>query len=80
MTMASATIARTRRELARRVTGGLEVILYWTAGADDTSIEVRQPATGETLAFVVPPQRALDAFYHPFAHFPIDAGELDPAY
>jgi hypothetical protein len=34
-----------RRELARRVNGGLEVTLYWNAYDDSISIEVWQPAT-----------------------------------
>jgi hypothetical protein len=57
-----------RRELARRVTGGLEITLYWDAHANTTSIEVHQKATAETVAFPVAADRALDAFHHPFAH------------
>jgi hypothetical protein len=53
------------------VCGGLEVALFWDAAEDSTSIEVRHAATGETLWFAVPGERALDAFYHPFAHLPI---------
>ena len=62
-----------RRELARRVSGGMEIALYWSA-ADNTSIEVWQPDSGETLAFAVRPERALDAFYHPFAHLALTSG------
>ena len=57
-----------RRELASRVTGGLEITLYWEAHDNTTSIEVHQRATAETIAFPVAPDRALDAFHHPFAH------------
>lgn len=64
-----------RRELARRVSGGIEITLYWSAADNSTSIEVWQPDSGETLAFNVLPERALDAFYHPFAHLPLDIGE-----
>jgi hypothetical protein len=67
-----------RRELAYRVSGGLEVVLYWSAGEIGTSIEIRQPATGETLSFAVPPERALDAFYHPFVYLPVVAGRPEP--
>jgi hypothetical protein len=56
------------RELARRVTGGLEITLYWEAHDNTTSIEVHQEGTAETIAFPVAPDRALDAFHHPFAH------------
>ena len=57
-----------RRELARRVSGGLEITLYWNEHDDSTSIEVHQLATAETIAFPVRADRALDAFHHPFAH------------
>ena len=57
-----------RRELACRVTGGLEVILYWSALDNRTSVDVHQAATQETISFLVRPDRALDAFHHPFAH------------
>ena len=65
---------RPRRELARRVSGGMEITLYWSAANNSTSIEVWQPDSGETLAFNVLPERALDAFYHPFAHFALTSG------
>jgi hypothetical protein len=57
-----------QRELAHRVSGGIEVTLYWNAGDNTTSVEVFQEATGVTLRLGVPRERALDAFYHPFAH------------
>jgi hypothetical protein len=60
-----------RRELARRLSGGLEITLYWCAGDNTTSVEVHQRASEETLLFAVAREHALDAFYHPFAHLPI---------
>jgi hypothetical protein len=57
-----------RRELARRISGGSEVTLYWSTGDNSTSVEVFQPSSGETLLFTVAGEHALDAFYHPFAH------------
>ena len=66
---ATATIQR-RRELARRISGGIEITLYWSAHDDSTSVEVSQPSSGETLLFTVARESALDAFYHPFAHLP----------
>jgi hypothetical protein len=57
-----------RGELAHRFDGGLEVTLYWSEPDRSTSIEVRQRATGKTLTFDVPRDRALEAFYHPFVH------------
>jgi hypothetical protein len=66
--MTVATFTQTaRRELAHRATGGLEVTLYWHTNDDSTSIEIHQTATEETISFFVPPERALDAFHHPFA-------------
>jgi hypothetical protein len=61
-------INTTRRELARRVSGGVEVTLYWNADDDTTSVELYHPATGETVAFPVAPDQALDAFHHPYAY------------
>lgn len=74
--MTAAALLEPLRELAHRVSGGVEVTLYWSADDNGTSIEVWQHATNETLAFPVPPERALDAFYHPFAHLPALMGEL----
>jgi YD repeat-containing protein len=70
-----------RRELAHRNSGGIEVTLYWNADDNSTSVDVFHAATKETLHFAVPRERALDAFYHPFAHanttripFPVAGG------
>ena len=60
-----------RRELDRRVNGGLEITLYWNAYDNTTSIEVDHRATGETISFPVPTDRALDAFHHPFAYLAV---------
>jgi hypothetical protein len=54
-----------RRELARRVSGGLRITLYWKSDDNRTTISVYQPSTGETISFKVAPDRALDAFHHP---------------
>jgi hypothetical protein len=65
-----------RRELARRTGGGIEVTLYWSAHDNSTSIEVWHAATEELLIFGVAGERALEAFYHPFAHLP--AAPIEP--
>ena len=62
--------AQAPRELAHRAGGGIEVTLYWSADDESTHIEIRRAATDETLAFTVARERALDAFYHPYAHLP----------
>jgi len=58
----------TRRELARRVSGGLEIALFWDKRDNSTSIDLHHEDVDETISFRVPPDRALDAFNHPFAH------------
>jgi hypothetical protein len=73
--MTSTTTFQPRRELARRLSGGIEITLYWSAADNRTSIEVWHPESGETLAFAVPADRALDAFYHPFAHLSLASGQ-----
>jgi hypothetical protein len=66
--MSPPALCQSRRELARRVSGGIEVTLYWSAHDNSTSVEIWQPKSKETLTFTVGGNRALDAFYHPFAH------------
>ena len=66
--MSAAAVFEPRRELARRDSGGLEVTLYWSADDNSTSVELWQHTPAETFAFAVPRERALDAFYHPFAY------------
>ena len=67
-----------RRELARRVSGGIEVALYWSPLDDGTTVEVCDFASEETIVFAVPPERALEAFYHPFAQLTTPFYELVP--
>jgi hypothetical protein len=57
-----------RHELASRVSGGLEITLFWDGRDNSISIDIRNASTDETTSFRVPPERALDAFHHPFAH------------
>jgi hypothetical protein len=67
--MSTPTITDTsRRELATRVNGGVEITLVWDRRDNSTSIDIRHASTDETISFRVPPGRALDAFHHPFAH------------
>ena len=66
--MSAAVLHTHRRELAHRVSGGTEFTLFWSADDDSTSLEIRQAEAQVVLEFAVPRERALDAFYHPFAH------------
>jgi len=56
------------RELARRSSGELDIILFWDPVANSTSVEVYHLSTEETIVFPVALDQALDAFHHPFAH------------
>jgi len=77
--MTATTILHPRRELARRVSGGIEVALFWSARDNSTSVEVWLRTSQETLRFTVAREQALDAFYHPFAHLPTPSAALVPA-
>jgi hypothetical protein len=66
--MSAATIETIQQELARRVSGGLEVTLFENTRDSSTSIELRHSAIKEPISFRVPPDQALDAFYHPFVY------------
>ena len=65
-----------RRELARRVSGGIEVTLYWSPSDNTTTVEVWQATSEETLVVPVATERALEAFYHPFAQLMASFDEL----
>jgi hypothetical protein len=56
------------RELAARVTDGLHVLLLWHPTADTVSVSVADDRTGRRYESAVARDRALDAFYHPFAY------------
>ena len=71
-------LVQPRRELAQRVSGGIEVTLYWSPLDDSTSVEVWDAASEETLVFDVAAERALEAFYHPFAQLAASVDELVP--
>lgn len=64
----AAAIDTIRQELAQRVSGGLEVTLFRDSRDSSISVELRHAAIKEPISFRVPPDRALDAFHHPFAY------------
>jgi hypothetical protein len=69
----------TRRELSRRSSGGLEVVLYWCDRQSAVTLSVSDAGTGEIFEVEVPGADALDAFHHPFAYLhgprvPVPAG------
>jgi hypothetical protein len=60
--------ARTHpRELAAREGDGLHVVLLWH-GADELTVSVQDVRVGRHFQLAVAPDRALDAFNHPYAY------------
>lgn len=57
-----------RIDLAHRRNDGIDVVLWWTPESDSVAVEVLHLATDESFELVVDNDRALDAFYHPFAY------------
>jgi len=56
------------RELAERSSSAARVRLLWRRGTTLLWVEVSSPHSDGTLAIPVPPERALDAFRHPWAY------------
>jgi hypothetical protein len=63
----SATKTKTR-ELAARQGHGLAVVLRWDPREDTLTVAVADAHTGDRFEISVDRERALDAFYHPFAY------------
>jgi predicted metal-dependent phosphoesterase TrpH len=59
---------KTRRELANRVSNGLEVTLSWGPVTGEVLVEVIDHSAEQVFELSVPSERALDAFHHPFAY------------
>jgi hypothetical protein len=56
------------RELAARESDGLHVLLLWHPREDALTVSVEDARAGERFQLAVARDRALDAFYHPFAY------------
>ena len=56
------------RELAHRISDGIEVTLFWHKGADAVGVEVLDWRTGELLTVDVERHAALQAFNHPYPY------------
>ena len=63
----SPTEAQTR-ELAARESDGIHVLLLWDPSDDALTVSVEDSRVGDRFRLAVAPDRALDAFYHPFAY------------
>src|SRR6266498_1642 len=59
---------KARRELANRVSNGIEVTLFWGPVTREVVVEVIDHSAEQIFEFSVPSERALDAFHHPYAY------------
>jgi hypothetical protein len=64
----SPTTAFEARELAVRESDGIHVALLWHPGDNALTVSVEDERIGDCFRLAVAPERALDAFYHPFAY------------
>ena len=58
----------TTRELAARESEGLRVLLLWHPREDAVTVSVEDSRAGQRFELPVAHDRALEAFYHPFAY------------
>ena len=65
--MTTRTHPRTR-ELAAREGDGIRVVLLWHPREDTVTVAVDDELAGDSFELAVARDRALDAFYHPFAY------------
>jgi hypothetical protein len=66
-----------RRELAHRISNGIEVTLYWGPVKNEVVVEVIDHGAGTIFDMAVPSERALDAFHHPYAYASLQGVEYD---
>ena len=59
---------RQPRELAARESDGIHVLLLWHPDENGLTVSVEDARAGDRFELAVAPERALDAFYHPFAY------------
>jgi hypothetical protein len=56
------------RELAERVSNGTLIRLFWLQGTRELWVEISEPDVDVTIVIPAEPDRALEAFHHPYAH------------
>jgi hypothetical protein len=59
-----------RTELAHRVSGGIDVYLFWDEHTSRVTVGVVDARGDEGFEFEVDGRQALDAFNHPYAYNP----------
>jgi hypothetical protein len=60
--------AASTRELAARECDGIAVRLLWHPRENAVTVSVEDTRVGDCFQLAVAPERALDAFHHPFAY------------
>ena len=60
--------ATSTRELAAREGDGIAVRLLWHPRENAVTVSVEDTRVGDCFQLAVAPERALDAFHHPFAY------------
>jgi hypothetical protein len=61
-------VAPQTRELAARDSDGIHVLLLWHPRENTLTVSVEDARARDAFQLAVAPDRALDAFYHPFAY------------
>lgn len=61
-------LAPQTRELAARDSDGIHVLLLWHPRENTLTVSVEDSRVRDGFRLAVAPDRALDAFYHPFAY------------
>jgi hypothetical protein len=56
------------RELANRESDGVHVLLLWHPAENALTVSVEDARLGDRFDIAVAPERALDAFYHPYVY------------
>jgi hypothetical protein len=56
------------RQLAARDSDGIHVVLLWHPRDNGLTVSVEDARVGDRFDLAVAPDRALDAFYHPFTY------------
>jgi hypothetical protein len=70
------------RELAERTSNGTLMRLFWLQGTRELWVEVCDPELDAPIVIRAEPERALEAFHHPYAYahahsaVPLTAGPL----
>jgi hypothetical protein len=65
-------------ELNHRYSGGIEIVMLWNERDNRVVIEISDPAQDSVASFDVSPEKASDAFQHPYAYLTAHPGNSYP--